>query len=749
MAQELGQHPDRGMLSRRTRGLRGPALVGRSDEMALLESEYSRAADGQFRCVLLVGEPGVGKTRLAAELLTRHAGDATWLQARAHPMATTVPFGLWAEALDPHLQVLCDDEVVALCGGFLDDLAGLFHRVAAVRGSIPGGEVPRPRLLGGLACMVAGLAHVAPVVVMLDDVHWADASSWDVLRHLARQLRGAPLLILITARPVELAAHELGAQVLLGLEQDGALTRLDVDALGTAGLAALAEQITGAPAGGRLVDWLAERSQGNPLFAIGLLRALAEEGADLAAPALRRLPESLAQRVTARVRAADPAQQGMLELLAVAGGSLPFGDVVAMSGTEAVEARRLLIELVATRGVIETERGRTLAYELAHPLIREAIYAQIGLTRRRQLHRQAGSTLRNAGRITEAALHYARSADPGDDEAVSVLLDAIREAEAREAVSESMFLLAELVELLPSADRRWLAAFEVMRWDSDWIVDHRADAHTGEAVRALVAIDEHLAAAGESRSQAAVALRLAGLHAWGTGDLAAAREACDRARRLFESLGDRGRALLAARELAFIRGAGGDLAGMEVDADAVAREAETAGERAVEMLALATVTLAAIYRGRFARAAAASERALTIARSDDKSYRVSAGRGMHAGLLALQGDPEEALRELADAKLADPFAGETILAEMEAVACWFAGDYTRALRAAQEGAAAGHGARRRLPGLIFGTLAAIETADPALTQHQLRRASDTLGDRDWRVYHPMVQYAATLSLIHI
>src|SRR5882757_761714 len=296
---------------------RGPDLVGRTVELALLSEEFKLAAGGQLRCVLLTAEPGLGKTRLAGELLHRHAEGATVLQSRAHPMSGGVAFGMWAEALDPLLQLLSDDDVAQLCGGFLDDLSGLFHRVAAMRGpwsaTPTGHEPPRPRLLAGLTRMLDELCERGPLLILLDDMHWADASSWEVLRQIARRLDAAPLLLVLTARPVELADHDGAAPVLFDLEQDGLLTRLDLTPLQDDGLRALAQQIVGSEPKPVLVDWLAERSRGNALFAIGLLRALLEEGADLSAPVLTRLPESLTERVAARAKLLPTHQVAVFE----------------------------------------------------------------------------------------------------------------------------------------------------------------------------------------------------------------------------------------------------------------------------------------------------------------------------------------------------------------------------------------------------------------------------------------------------
>ena len=123
-------------------------LVGRGAELADLRRELQHAAAGEFRIVLLLADAGIGKTRLAREFLARRHARVVGLSARAHLLGETASFGVWSEALESHLRGLPPDEVTKLCAGLLDDLAGLLHSVAAVRGSA-GGEPSRLRLLEG------------------------------------------------------------------------------------------------------------------------------------------------------------------------------------------------------------------------------------------------------------------------------------------------------------------------------------------------------------------------------------------------------------------------------------------------------------------------------------------------------------------------------------------------------------------------------------------------------------------------
>ncbi len=536
-------------------------LVGRRDEMAALDDEFARAAAGEFRVVLLSGEAGVGKSRLGRELLARHP-EAAGMFARAHPLGVTAAFGVWAEAIDPLLQGRSDAQVMAACGGLLDDLASLFHRVAVIRGSLPDREPPLPRLLQGLAAMLRNLAGQAPVIAVLDDVHFADASSWEALRYFARHLDDVRLLVVATSRPADLAEQEAAAQALFELDEDGFLQRLEVGPLDRNTMRELAETIIGQPPPAALMDWVGQRARGNSLYVVSLVRALLEERADLSAPSLRRLPEGLTERMAARTRGADETSRAVLDMLAVVGRPLPLDDLAALTGLPAERLDPILAGLIAGRAVAEGQRVGELIYEIQHPLIRDVIYQQISGARKRALHRQAARSLLDSGRLAEAALHFARSAQPGDEEAVRVLLDAMRQAEQREAFRETLDLLSELVDILPPADPRWLDVLEAMYWQAEWVVDHRAETRAETAVRALCAIDGLLARSADHARRATVKFRLANFLAWGTGELPEAEQACREAVRLFEAAGEQRQALLARRELGWIRNLRGDMAGM-------------------------------------------------------------------------------------------------------------------------------------------------------------------------------------------
>ncbi len=476
---------------------RGPGIVGREHELAVLDEELAGAEAGELRCVLLAAEAGVGKSRLVREFLSRH-DEVTPLTARAHPMGDTTAFGLWAEALDGHLRHLSAPDVGRCCGGFVEDLAAILRSVAAVRGSLPTAPPPRSALLQGITVVLENLAADAPVVVVLDDIHQADASSLDALSYLAANLGDAPVLVVLAARPAELAEHPLANRVLLPLEQDGILTRLPLAPLNDEELRALAASVLKESPPPALVQWLQARSRGNPLFALGLVRALLDEGADLAAPRLRRVPEDLADRVRALLATLEPRALTVLELLAVLGRPASIEELGSLSTKSPEELSASLDELIRRRTVTEEESGGEPAFAVAHPLIQETIYASVGTPRRRLVHREIGRALLAAGRPAEAAPHFTRSAGRGDGEAIEALRQALREAEDRRAYREALSMLAGLVEILPEGDDRWLEIGQVVSSEAEWAqYPNLSRSDTELAIRALQAMDAVLARSGE------------------------------------------------------------------------------------------------------------------------------------------------------------------------------------------------------------------------------------------------------------
>ena len=706
-------------------------LVGRAAELAALEVELQRATAGEFRCVLLCGDPGLGKTRLAEEILTRSADSATTLVSRARPLGAAASFGLWAEALEQHLRELPLEEVAQLCGGLLDDLASLLRSVAVVRAAAPDREPPRIRLLESLATLLGNLARQRPLVLLLDDVHQADASSWEMLDYLARHFVQIPVLVLATARPGELADQPLATRVLLDLGQQDALRRVDVLPLDEATIAELAEDILGRVVAPDVLEWVTERSRGNPLFASGLLRAMRDEGGTPRA-GLRLLPEDLSDRVRARVGLLDEDAQHILELLTVASGRVELRELVRFSGRELDELVPILRHLThRTRLVNEDQRGNTVTYEVAHPLIAETIYEQLGAAARFSLHRQVGRALLVSGRLAEAALHFARCADRGDDEAIEVLLEALRQAEERGAYREALKILGGLVEILPSGDGRWLAVADALG-AAEWVADHRADADTRPAVSAMREIDALMDDRTEPVKRAVVKSRLTSFLSWGTVELTEAAQAAQAAIDLYRAADRPAEARLAALELAYARGLGGDLPALEEGARRVFADAEAARDERAALQALGVLGTATFYQGKFTEAEGALRRSIAMARDAAKPYRVVWGLMSLGWSLGFEGRFDEALVAFGDAKSVPAWRDSNVL-ELESHVRWVNGDFAGALHCAQEAIVLNPGglSPRRAHGLCVAALSATELDQVADAHRYVAMARRIYGDKRW------------------
>jgi len=205
------------------------------------------------------------------------------------------------------------------CGGYVADLSGVLRAAARLHGSWRL-DVPPTHVREALTVVLANLAREQPVVVLLDDMHLADASSWQMLDYVAGNMIDSRVLVLVCARLGEMVERALGEHVLFGLEQDGVLSRLDLQRLKEPYVRELAERVLGRPsAPPGLAAWLFRESQGNPLFAVSLLDAVLDKDIDLASPRLAAIPQALSARVAERVQALDEHSRSVLDLLAVVG----------------------------------------------------------------------------------------------------------------------------------------------------------------------------------------------------------------------------------------------------------------------------------------------------------------------------------------------------------------------------------------------------------------------------------------------
>lgn len=647
-------------------------VVGRKTEFNVLETEFRRVLRGEFRCVLIEGEAGIGKSRLAKEFQNGHRRRALPLAARGYLFGASTPFGLWVEALDGHLGGLSNEEVRRLCGGALDDLATLLPAAATAYGRVDGPSSSRIALLKGFARLLESLTRDGPVILHLDDVHLADASSCEALDFIAHNLPRSSVLVLACARTNELFARWASSRAISRLEREGMLGRIELQPLTAQATAELAAaSFDRGPPSPKLKDWLFERSRGNPLFATALLDALVEEDADPAEPTLAAIPHPLRRSVLERSKALPAQAQRLLELLVVLGRRVGIGDLVMFTATTLEDLAIDLQAVVESGLVAESETGGAPTYELAHPLVEETLYVSLAAARRLLLHRTIGRKLTAADRWAEAAPHIARSAKGGDQEGIETLLEAARRSWSRSAFHEAFRIVVALADVLPSGDPRWSQVLDVLSLDGEWFFYQRGEVDSSDGIKIMREIEGVLEASNDTATLASLNFHLAGFLGWGMGDLDEAERRSATAVELFRSIGDEHSALMAANDHAWIMGLEGDFARQEEAALGVVAAAEGVGDNGATLMALGCLATPLVVQARFQEAEAVLRRSIDLARVEGNPSRHRYGHSMLAFSLAYEGRLREAAESLGEGMRPQP---DRLALEIAIQLRWLSGD---------------------------------------------------------------------------
>ena len=443
-------------------------LVGREDQLAALDGVLAGARGGRGRVVLVAGEPGIGKTRLAGEAARRAAAAGmrvAW--GRCHEGDGAPALWPWAQVVRQLAAELGPGQLAAMLGPSAAWLGPLMPELAGP--ARPAGPRPvadlgaaRFQLNQAVAGLLRRLAEARPLLVVVDDLHWADVPSLSLLASLAADLKDASLVVAGTYRDVEALPGRPLADTLGALAREPVVERIALGGVGRAGVAAL----IGATIGGRpaepLVEAVADRCGGNPFFITELVRLLQSErrlaAADAAVAARREVPVGVRDVLRARL-ARLPAQTGtLLMVAAVAGRGFDLDLIEAVTGLDDEPALDAAEAAVLAGLVIEDDRaaGR---YRFAHALVRETIYEDISRARRARLHaRVADALVATRGAEPEPAAEMAYhcwQAAPviGPDRVLPHLLRAGEQAVAQlayEAADEQFSRALELADQLPA-----------------------------------------------------------------------------------------------------------------------------------------------------------------------------------------------------------------------------------------------------------------------------------------------------------
>lgn len=383
----------------------GLPLVGRERELELLRSAW-QAAGTRGRLVAVEGEAGVGKTRLLEELAAevRAAGGAV-ISAHCYEDESGVAYGPLAEAL----HALAEDGLLRarlerVPGPLVAEAARLAPGLAGGRSGLP---APAPldspgahtRFLDGTAELIAALGDErAPALLLVDDVQWADEASLDLLGYLARRLAARPLCVVATWRSEEVGSDHRARRLLDAAARDDAAATIELARLERPEVERLIESLPAAgelPAGTSDAVWA--ETEGLPFFVVEYIEWLSSEQGGGRAPL-----EGAQGLVRSRLQSVSETARQLLTAAAVIGRSFDPATLREASGRSDEEVVDGLEELIAAGLVREPDAGPAL--DFTHHRLREAVYEQAALVRRRLLHRRAAESL-----VAQART----SADPG------------------------------------------------------------------------------------------------------------------------------------------------------------------------------------------------------------------------------------------------------------------------------------------------------------------------------------------------
>ena len=403
-------------------------FVGREGPLEWLRAQWADARDGSGRLAVIAGDPGIGKTRLASEF-ARAARDegAAVLLGRCHEEVLT-SYQPFVEAFGRYVAAVPPDVLRDQLGAHGGELSRLVPELTRRLPDLPdpgGGdsEGERFRLFEAAGSQLANASRSWPVVLLLEDLHWADKPTALLLAHIVRSIQTERVLVIGTYRETELG--EPLVSVLADLRRDRALERLRLESLYRGDVATLIAAWLGRTPPTHYAHALHRETEGNPFFIEEVLRHLIEVGA-VDETAWRRLasftelgiPDGVREAIERRLATLSPAARRIVTMAAAIGRSFSIRVLAALA--ELPEDRLLeALEEAAKHRIIEEEAGAPGRYAFAHALIRETLYASLSGPRRVRLHYRIGAILerQHAGDpdppLGELAYHFVAAAEPG------------------------------------------------------------------------------------------------------------------------------------------------------------------------------------------------------------------------------------------------------------------------------------------------------------------------------------------------
>ena len=384
--------------------LHSAELVGRGDERQLLQEALDDARAGRGSLVLVSGEAGIGKSALVDDL-KQIAGQQGFcvLWGGCYDLTTTPPYGPWLEALGRYRP---SDDGLQLPRWAVDSA-----RIEHLGG--------RSELFRDFQQIFSDITSRHPLVIVLEDLHWSDQGSLDVLRFLGRQADEIGMLIVATYRDDELSRGHPLFRSLPYLSRESDALRLELAPLAPAAIRQLTAPLELSPGDtDRLATYLHQRAEGNPLFTLELLRALeaaqilrrTDDRFELGVVEGAQVPALVSQLIERRLSMVPVETRELIEVAAIIGDEIDIGLWAQVAGWDEAALDEPIRRAFAATILKETPDGRGLQF--THALVREALYEGVVLSRRRALHRQIAERLVDApARDPDAIAHHFERAD--------------------------------------------------------------------------------------------------------------------------------------------------------------------------------------------------------------------------------------------------------------------------------------------------------------------------------------------------
>jgi DNA-binding CsgD family transcriptional regulator len=425
----------------------GGLLIERERELASLDSLIASAASGAGRLALIEGRAGVGKSRLLGELRARAgAGGLRVLAARAGELEREFPHGVVRQLFEPLLH---SPEAEDWLGGAAAAARPVFDRPDDEESGDAGDA--SFSTLHGLYWLCVNVASAGPVLLAIDDLHWADGASLRFVSYLLHRLEGLPLLMAATVRSGDPGAEEA---LVADLAHDPATVAIHPAPLSREGARAIIAEQFGEDAEDEFADACHEATMGNPLLLRQLLTSLAAEGGrPLASHAqlVRDIgPRAISRTLLVRLRRLPPEATSVAQAVAVLGDSADVPAVAALADLE---------EDATAEATAALARAEILRPDpplgFVHPLVRDAIYSELPAGERELGHARAAQLLTELGAAPEqVAAQLMVAPRRGDESAVDVLVEAGRSAEHKAALESAVAYLQRALDEPPPPERR-------------------------------------------------------------------------------------------------------------------------------------------------------------------------------------------------------------------------------------------------------------------------------------------------------